>query len=161
MAVIVLPVRIIMFPTCSNRLLAGRNALSATVRTIYRSPPPMAASSGPGNGHPDETLTRHQFISAPTGPHFGATSQVAAAGLAELLALETVSHLWAGGVGGHLLQPGARLALALAIALGFVAGARQALEQLVAGLLQLGHVGDVALGAEQRMRRLALLRASG
>jgi hypothetical protein len=23
-----------MFPTCSNRLFAGRNALSATVRTI-------------------------------------------------------------------------------------------------------------------------------
>src|SRR5215218_405777 len=28
-----------MFPTCSNRLLAGRNALSATVRTIFSSAP--------------------------------------------------------------------------------------------------------------------------
>jgi hypothetical protein len=29
----VLPVRIIMSPTCSSRFLVGRNALSATART--------------------------------------------------------------------------------------------------------------------------------
>jgi hypothetical protein len=33
-----LPVRIIMSPTCSNRFLAGRNALSAAVRIILFSP---------------------------------------------------------------------------------------------------------------------------
>ena len=59
-----------MFPTCSNSDLAGRNALSATDRTMRpRCPWPGPAGQlhtlSFANGHPDETLTRHQFISAP------------------------------------------------------------------------------------------------
>ena len=38
---IVLAVRIIMSPTCSNRDLAGRNALSATDLTICSPPEPI------------------------------------------------------------------------------------------------------------------------
>ena len=49
-----------MSPTCSKRDLAGRNALPAIPRTIY--------------GHPEEILTRHQSVSAPTGPHLGRTA---------------------------------------------------------------------------------------
>ena len=55
-----------MFPTCSNRLFAGRNALSATRRY----------GSGGHNGHPPETRTRHQLMRTPSGPKRGADSQV-------------------------------------------------------------------------------------
>src|SRR6478752_7961156 len=55
--------------------------------------PPHAA---PGNGHPDETFTRHQFMSAPMGPHFGWTSHFPHPG-SPRSSLLTVSHLWEAG----------------------------------------------------------------
>src|SRR5436190_1352960 len=45
---IVLPVRIIMSPTCSSRFLVGRNARSATARTTLVSSLVSGAYAGPG-----------------------------------------------------------------------------------------------------------------
>ena len=146
-AVIVLPVRIIMFPTCSNRLLAGRNALSATVRTTQRSPLPIAASSGPGNGHPDETLTRHQFISAPSGPHLGATSQVAHPGSPISCLGDDLPAVARRGRWSCFSSRARASRWRSPLRSASSRAAAQALEQLVASLLQLRHVGDVALRA--------------
>jgi len=56
-----------------------------------------------------------------------------------------------GGIGSHLLEPrpGAPLVLGSPSLRG--AGAIEALDQVVANLLQLGHVGHVPLGAEKGM----------
>src|SRR6187431_2175972 len=75
----VLPVRIIMFPTCSNRLFAGRNALSAAALTM---PTPAAARRSEKAGDVtsalhDLTSTRHQPRITPSGPYRGTTRQVA------------------------------------------------------------------------------------
>lgn len=59
------------------------------------------------------------------------------------------------GIGGHLLERRAGPALALAAALGGGTGALQPIDQVVADRLELGHVGDVALRAKQRMGGLA------
>ena len=118
-----------MFPTCSNSSWrAGRlYRLRIGPSTSLLSPPHAA----PGNGHPDETFTRHQFMSAPIGPHLRLDLPLPASGLSEVLALDRVP-LVGGGVGRHLLEPRARPPLALAAALRDRAGAVQALDQVVA-----------------------------
>jgi hypothetical protein len=57
-------------------------------------------------------------------------------------------------VGRHLLEPRAGTPLHVSPPLGRRAGAVEALDQVVADLLELGHVRDVALGTKQRMRGL-------
>jgi hypothetical protein len=69
-----------------------------------------------------------------------------------------------GRIGRHLLEPGPGAALARASSLGGFAGALEALDQVVADALELGHVGDVALGPKQGMgglTRLARVRRIG
>jgi hypothetical protein len=64
----------------------------------------------------------------------------------------------------HPLPPGASLELALAATVGRLASALQALHQLVARALELGHVGNVPLGAKERvggLARLPRLRVGG
>ena len=83
-------------PDLLEQALAGRNARSATAPTIPLSDAPVAASSGAADGHPPETLTRHQFISAPSGPIRGADLPGRASLLAGLGA-ETTSQRWPAG----------------------------------------------------------------
>jgi hypothetical protein len=65
------------------------------------------------------------------------------------------------GVGSHLLEPGARATLAIGPTRGGRTGAVEALDQVVTDLLQLGHVWDVPLGAEEGMGGLAGLSRVG
>jgi hypothetical protein len=65
------------------------------------------------------------------------------------------------GIGRHLLEPRAGARLAVCAASRSRASAVEPLDQVVADLLQLGHVGDVALGAKEGMRRLAGLSRVG
>ena len=59
-----------MSPTCSNRFLAGRNARSATVRTMSPSPrmsaqlwtPARDLDSPPAHQHPDQAQSRRRVI---------------------------------------------------------------------------------------------------
>ena len=62
-----------------------------------------------------------------------------------------------GRLAGHSLPPGVSLELALAATVRRFASALQALHQLVARALELGHVGNVALGAKERVGGLARL----
>ena len=66
-----------------------------------------------------------------------------------------------GGIGRHLLEPSARAALAVGPASLGGTSAVEALDQVVANLLQLGHVGHVSLGAEEGVCRLARLTRVG
>jgi hypothetical protein len=53
-----------MSPTCSNRDLAGRNALSATDLTIYSPPEPPILGRGPArhqSGAPEEYVMAGPF----------------------------------------------------------------------------------------------------
>ena len=50
--IIVLPVRIIMSPTCSSRFLVGKNALSATARTTSYSSPWARGKGIPSKAEP-------------------------------------------------------------------------------------------------------------
>jgi hypothetical protein len=58
-------------------------------------------------------------------------------------------------IGRHLLEPRARPPLSLAAAIGGRPRPVEALDQVVADLLELGHVGDVALRAKEGMGGLA------
>jgi hypothetical protein len=62
-----------------------------------------------------------------------------------------------GGVGRHLLEPRAGAALTLAASLRRRPRSVEPLDQVVADLLELGHVRDVALRAKQWMGGLARL----
>jgi hypothetical protein len=66
-----------------------------------------------------------------------------------------------GWVGRHLLESPAGAALAVGPAGRGRPSAVETLDQIVADLLQLGHVRDVSLGAEEGMRRLAGLPRVG
>jgi hypothetical protein len=66
-----------------------------------------------------------------------------------------------GGVRGHLLEPGAGAALAVAAAGRGNAGPLQTLDQVVANLLELRHVGHMPLRPQQRMGWLAGLSRVG
>jgi hypothetical protein len=66
-----------------------------------------------------------------------------------------------GGIGRHLLESPAGAALTVGPAGRGCASAVKTLDQVVADLLQLGHVGHVSLGAEEGMRRLAGLPRVG
>ena len=81
-----------MFPTCSNRPLAGRKARSRG----YQAPQRSRRQPARGNGQPPETLTRHQLISAPSGPSRGPTCQLAQPG-SPVSAAETTSQRWPPG----------------------------------------------------------------
>src|SRR3954464_11247685 len=55
---IVLPVKIIMSPTCSSRFLVGKNALSATARTTWVSSREHECASG--HARPRDRRVRHR-----------------------------------------------------------------------------------------------------
>jgi hypothetical protein len=66
-----------------------------------------------------------------------------------------------GGVGGHLLEPGAGATLTTSpLGLGG-AGTVETLDQIVADRLELGHVRHVALGSKERMGGLPGLAGVG
>jgi hypothetical protein len=84
----------------------------------------------------------------------------AAPGLPEILACDRLP-LVRRRVGRHLLEPLPCAALRVAAALRHRARSVETLDQIVADLLELGHVRDVALGAKQRMGGLAGLAGIG
>src|SRR5215211_3953503 len=141
-----------MFPTCSNRLLAGRNALSATDRTTIASSycrltRRASRTSGRDLHAPPVHERAHR---PPLRLHLPGC----AARLTHFPAPDGLP-LVGGRIGRHLLEPGAGATLAIAPALGGRAGAVEALDQVVADLLELGHAGHVPLGPKERMGGLA------
>src|SRR5690349_11009871 len=107
-----------MFPTCSNRLLAGRNALSAVARTTIRS----RTSGGDLHAPPVHERTDRPPL-RPDLPR-------PAAGLAEVLARDRLPSV-SGRVGGHLLEPRPRAPLSRTAALGRRPRPIQALDQVI------------------------------
>ena len=73
--------------TCPRAPAGARQARrldAASRRGRWASLRRSTAASRPANGHPEETLTRHQPISIPIGPRRGRECQCAAAGLADV-----------------------------------------------------------------------------
>src|SRR5262249_6302688 len=124
-----------MFPTCSKSDLAGRNALSATALTISPNhlwTPRRDLDPPPVHQRADRAPARLDLVAAASGlAHLGVRHR-----------LPPVRP----GIARHLLEPRPRLALAIALGLGDVAGALQHVEELIARALELGGVGHVAVG---------------
>src|SRR4051794_35130114 len=147
-----------MFPTCSNRLFAGRNALSATPRTTIASSYGRLTRRGSGTSGRD--LHAPPVHERANRAPLRLDLKSAAPGLPEILAFDRLP-LVRGRISRHLLEPSAGAPLLIASPLRRGPGAVQALDQVVADSLELGHVRDVALGAKQRMSGLAGLARIG
>ena len=96
-------------------------------------------------------MTRHQFISAPTGPQAGPDLPAPASGLAQLVELAGLPAMRA-GLGHRLLEALSLEALAFPAALGLGLRLLQARDQPVSGRLQLAERRQVRLRS-QRARR--------
>src|SRR4051794_3410568 len=147
-----------MFPTCSNRLFAGRNALSATPRTTIASSYGRLTRRGSGTSGRD--LHAPPVHERANRAPLRLDLKSAAPGLPEILAFDRLP-LVRGRISRHLLEPSAGAPLLIASPLRRCPGAVQALDQVVADSLELGHVRDVPLGAKQRMSGLAGLARVG